>query len=197
MDIPSESVHDVDHDAGCSFLYATEESRGALEKVLLVCSSRVHELMSTKKARCCGLLRSRSNTCWLNDTHSMLHPHYQPSPRCTKVHADTYQLGLTWGGQEYSWSSARVIVTLIVGALLTLAFIIWQWKGTKYPLIPSILSMYPAISKSSLTNFCSAHLQIQDGQWRLPNHVRKRLELRRPSILHTHFLPAGIRILAG
>jgi hypothetical protein len=45
-------------------------------------------------------------------------------------------LGLTWGGGEYSWGSVHVISTLVVGCVVSAAFGLWQWKGTKYPLVP-------------------------------------------------------------
>ncbi|KAH6953154.1 major facilitator superfamily domain-containing protein [Fusarium avenaceum] len=45
-------------------------------------------------------------------------------------------LGLTWGGQDYAWNSAQVIATLVVGTAVSVAFMMWQWKGPKYPLIP-------------------------------------------------------------
>ncbi|KAI0866529.1 major facilitator superfamily domain-containing protein [Xylaria cubensis] len=47
-----------------------------------------------------------------------------------------FLLGLTWGGVDYPWNSAHVIATLIVGFALSVAFVLWQWKGAKYPLIP-------------------------------------------------------------
>ncbi|KAI0549058.1 major facilitator superfamily domain-containing protein [Xylaria curta] len=47
-----------------------------------------------------------------------------------------FLLGLTWGGVDYPWNSAHVIATLIVGFALSIAFVLWQWKGAKYPLIP-------------------------------------------------------------
>ncbi|KAK1466427.1 MFS drug transporter [Colletotrichum cuscutae] len=45
-------------------------------------------------------------------------------------------LGLTWGGGEYPWASAAVLTTLIVGAFICVVFVLWQWKGPKYPLVP-------------------------------------------------------------
>ncbi|GKU14852.1 unnamed protein product, partial [Fusarium langsethiae] len=45
-------------------------------------------------------------------------------------------LGLTWGGKEYSWNSTQVISTLAVGTAVSIVFMLWQWKGPKYPLIP-------------------------------------------------------------
>ncbi|KAI8261189.1 Efflux pump dotC [Colletotrichum sp. SAR 10_77] len=45
-------------------------------------------------------------------------------------------LGLTWGGGEYSWNSAHVIATIVVGFVVCVAFVMWQWKGAKFPLVP-------------------------------------------------------------
>ncbi|GAP93408.1 putative tetracycline efflux protein [Rosellinia necatrix] len=47
-----------------------------------------------------------------------------------------FLLGLTWGGVDYPWNSAHVIATLVIGFALSVAFVLWQWKGAKYPLIP-------------------------------------------------------------
>ncbi len=45
-------------------------------------------------------------------------------------------LGLTWGGSEYPWKSAPVIASLAAGGVICVAFVIWQWKGPEYPLVP-------------------------------------------------------------
>ncbi|KAJ3943021.1 uncharacterized protein N0V96_007254 [Colletotrichum fioriniae] len=45
-------------------------------------------------------------------------------------------LGLTWGGGEYPWASAAVLSTLLVGAFVCVVFVLWQWKGPRYPLVP-------------------------------------------------------------
>ncbi|KAI0425416.1 major facilitator superfamily domain-containing protein [Xylaria sp. FL1042] len=47
-----------------------------------------------------------------------------------------FLLGLTWGGVDYPWGSAHVIATLVVGFVVSVVFVLWQWKGAKYPLIP-------------------------------------------------------------
>ncbi|KAI1177552.1 major facilitator superfamily domain-containing protein [Nemania sp. FL0916] len=47
-----------------------------------------------------------------------------------------FLLGLTWGGVDYPWNSPHVIATLVVGFVLSVCFVLWQWKGAKYPLIP-------------------------------------------------------------
>ncbi|ETS87138.1 hypothetical protein PFICI_00966 [Pestalotiopsis fici W106-1] len=45
-------------------------------------------------------------------------------------------LGLTWGGGEYSWNSPAVLVSILVGAFVCVSFVLWQWKGPKFPLVP-------------------------------------------------------------
>ncbi|KAK1855918.1 MFS drug transporter [Colletotrichum chrysophilum] len=45
-------------------------------------------------------------------------------------------LGLTWGGGEYPWASAAVLTTLLVGFFICVVFVLWQWKGPRYPLVP-------------------------------------------------------------
>lgn len=52
-------------------------------------------------------------------------------------------LGLTWGGGEYQWASAAVLVSLLVGLAICVAFVLWQWKGPKYPLVPCELRLLP------------------------------------------------------
>lgn len=66
-------------------------------------------------------------------------------------------LGLTWGGREYAWSSAHVIATLVVGSAVSAAFVAWQWKGSKYPLVPRTpLSPYPAPPSLTVVQFTSS-----------------------------------------
>ncbi|KAF3008254.1 hypothetical protein E8E14_000305 [Neopestalotiopsis sp. 37M] len=45
-------------------------------------------------------------------------------------------LGLTWGGVEYQWNSPAVLVSIIVGAFVCACFVLWQWKGPRFPLVP-------------------------------------------------------------
>ncbi|KAH8818580.1 MFS general substrate transporter, partial [Flagelloscypha sp. PMI_526] len=43
---------------------------------------------------------------------------------------------LTWGGGEYAWTDAHVIAPLVVGVLLGMGFVLWEWKGPRFPLMP-------------------------------------------------------------
>ncbi|GLA08187.1 hypothetical protein AnigIFM60653_009714 [Aspergillus niger] len=62
-------------------------------------------------------------------------------------------LGLTWGGGEYVWKSAHVIATLIVGAAVCVAFVLWEWKGHPYPLIPMHIFKSRIVNGACLTMF--------------------------------------------
>ncbi|KAL2670724.1 hypothetical protein Neosp_014525 [[Neocosmospora] mangrovei] len=60
-------------------------------------------------------------------------------------------LGLTWGGNEYSWNSAQVVTTLVIGTAVSVAFILWQWKGPRYPLIPLHIFKSKIVNGACLT----------------------------------------------
>jgi hypothetical protein len=45
-------------------------------------------------------------------------------------------LGLNWGGTTYPWSSAPVLVTLILGGFFLALFIIWEAKMAALPIVP-------------------------------------------------------------
>ena len=52
-------------------------------------------------------------------------------------------LALTWAGGEHSWNSAHVVASLVIGVVVLVCFVLWQWKGTLVPLVPSELH-FPA-----------------------------------------------------
>ncbi|PHH67723.1 hypothetical protein CDD80_570 [Ophiocordyceps camponoti-rufipedis] len=60
-------------------------------------------------------------------------------------------LGLTWGGREYAWNSAHVIATLAVGSAVSVAFVLWQWKGPRYPLVPLHMFKSKIVNGACLT----------------------------------------------
>ncbi|CAG5159093.1 uncharacterized protein ALTATR162_LOCUS5409 [Alternaria atra] len=62
-------------------------------------------------------------------------------------------LALTWAGGEYAWKSVHVIATLVIGVLISVCFIIWQWKGTKLPLIPMTIFTSKVVNGAMLTMF--------------------------------------------
>ncbi|KAJ5179413.1 hypothetical protein N7492_002623 [Penicillium capsulatum] len=62
-------------------------------------------------------------------------------------------LGLNWGGGEYEWNSAHVIATLVVGFVISVAFVAWQWKGARIPLVPMHIFKGRIVNGSCLTMF--------------------------------------------
>ncbi|KAJ5708209.1 hypothetical protein N7488_008010 [Penicillium malachiteum] len=62
-------------------------------------------------------------------------------------------LGLNWGGGEYAWSSAHVVASLVVGIVVSIAFVLWQWKGTSVPLVPLHIFRTKLVNGSSLSMF--------------------------------------------
>ncbi|KAK5788552.1 hypothetical protein VI817_009510 [Penicillium citrinum] len=62
-------------------------------------------------------------------------------------------LGLNWGGGEYQWNSAHVIATLVVGFAISVAFVLWQWKGARIPLVPMHIFRGRIVNGACLTMF--------------------------------------------
>ncbi|KAI4751325.1 MFS general substrate transporter [Aureobasidium sp. EXF-3400] len=56
-----------------------------------------------------------------------------------------FMAGMQWGGYQYPWSSAHVLVPLILGAVLLIAFGFWEAYGAKYPMFPKRLRQEPRI----------------------------------------------------
>ncbi|KAF7507219.1 hypothetical protein GJ744_010777 [Endocarpon pusillum] len=56
-----------------------------------------------------------------------------------------FMAGLVWGGYQYAWSSAHVLVPLLLGAGLLGVFCIWEAYGAKYPMFPARLKREPRI----------------------------------------------------
>ncbi|KAI6246447.1 Efflux pump FUS6 [Erysiphe necator] len=62
-------------------------------------------------------------------------------------------IGLSFGGEIFPWQSPQFIVIITLGGLIMAAFLLWEWKGAKLPLIP--LSMFNSrmIKATSLVTF--------------------------------------------
>lgn len=64
-----------------------------------------------------------------------------------------FLLGLNWGGGEYPWNSAHTIATLVVGFAISAAFVAWQWKGARVPLVPLHIFRGKIVNGACLTMF--------------------------------------------
>ncbi|KIW21582.1 hypothetical protein PV08_02162 [Exophiala spinifera] len=47
-----------------------------------------------------------------------------------------FLVALQSGGSSRPWVSAYVLCMLFIGAALIAAFVVWEWKGAKYPMVP-------------------------------------------------------------
>ena len=62
-------------------------------------------------------------------------------------------LGLNWGGNEYAWKSTHVIASLVVGFVVCIFFVLWQWKGALVPLVPLHIFRQKIVNGCSLCMF--------------------------------------------
>ncbi|KAH7097412.1 MFS general substrate transporter [Auriculariales sp. MPI-PUGE-AT-0066] len=65
-------------------------------------------------------------------------------------------LGLNWGGVTYGWSSAPVLVTLILGIAIFAIFMTWEAKGALLPIVPVNIFLYPTVVGVYINTMCSA-----------------------------------------
>lgn len=56
-----------------------------------------------------------------------------------------FMAGMQWGGYQYPWGSAHVLVPLILGAVMIIAFFVWESKFAKHPMFPKRLRQDPRI----------------------------------------------------
>ncbi|KAF2704923.1 MFS general substrate transporter [Pleomassaria siparia CBS 279.74] len=57
----------------------------------------------------------------------------------------SFMMALQWGGYQYAWTSPHVLVCLIVGAVLIIAFGIYEKFFVKYPMFPGAIAKEPRI----------------------------------------------------
>ncbi|TQS35160.1 hypothetical protein Golomagni_04426 [Golovinomyces magnicellulatus] len=55
-------------------------------------------------------------------------------------------LGLSWGGVIYPWLSLHIIITITLGGIFMIVFLLWQWKGARLPILPRANSSCPILS---------------------------------------------------
>lgn len=104
--------------------------------------------------------------------------------------------GLQWGGYQYSWKSAHVLVPLILGFLILVAFGFWEVYGARHPMIPGKIMQEPRtlgltllITWISGANFISVILFWPTQSFNQFGHDPVGVGLRS--------LPIGYGILAG
>ncbi|KAM3151717.1 hypothetical protein ABEW05_007925 [Botrytis cinerea] len=104
--------------------------------------------------------------------------------------------GLLWGGYQYPWASAHVLVPLILGVAFIVAFCFWEVYGAKNPMFPARLRKEPRILALTLVitfisgaNFFSVLLFWPTQAFNVYGHDPIGVGIRG--------LPVGFSILVG
>lgn len=50
-----------------------------------------------------------------------------------------FMMGMQWGAEQYSWTSAQVLVPFLLGFVIIIAFFVWEAMFAKYPMCPPAL----------------------------------------------------------
>ncbi|KAN0135470.1 MFS general substrate transporter [Lactarius tabidus] len=74
-------------------------------------------------------------------------------------------IGLTWGGIQYPWSSASVLVPLVLGLVGLASFILYELHSCKPPTIPILLDLNWTGTSGYLQNFVMAVVLASLSYW--------------------------------
>ncbi|KAL0064241.1 hypothetical protein AAF712_008826 [Marasmius tenuissimus] len=69
-------------------------------------------------------------------------------------------MALTWGGSSYPWDNAHVLATGCIGIVLGIAFIVWEGKWPKYPLLPLYIFRQRIVIGAAVTHFINGYLTM-------------------------------------
>lgn len=79
-----------------------------------------------------------------------------------------FMMGLQWGGYNYPWTSAHVLVPLLLGALLVVCFFVWEGWFASHPMFPTrlkresrVLTMTLVITAIRYADFALASPKFQ------------------------------------
>lgn len=62
--------------------------------------------------------------------------------------------GLQWGGYQYPWTSVHVLVPLLLGVALVVAFVVWEARYAAYPMFPRRINQSPRVLVLTLIITC-------------------------------------------
>jgi MFS family permease len=107
-----------------------------------------------------------------------------------------FMAGLQWGGYQYAWKSAHVLVPLFLGFFFIVAFLVWEAKFAKHPMFPRRLGQSPRILALTLVitfisgaNFFSVLLFWPTQAFNVYGH--------NPIGVGVRAIPIGFSILGG
>lgn len=107
-----------------------------------------------------------------------------------------FMMGLQWGGYNYPWASAHVLVPLILGVVLMALFFLWEARFAPFPMFPRRLNQEPRLLVLTLiitlisgANFFSVLLFWPTQSYNVYGHD--------PWAIGVRSIPLGFSILAG
>ncbi|PSR76973.1 fungal trichothecene efflux pump, partial [Coniella lustricola] len=62
--------------------------------------------------------------------------------------------GMQWGGYQYAWTSVHVLLPLLLGAVLVVAFVVWEGWFAPYPMFPKRINENPRVLVLTLIITC-------------------------------------------
>jgi len=74
-------------------------------------------------------------------------------------------IGLTWGGMQYSWTSASVLVPLVLGLVGLVSFVIYELRFCKPPTVPILFDLNWTGTSGYLQNFVMAVVLASLSYW--------------------------------
>ncbi|KAJ7835560.1 MFS drug transporter [Mycena olivaceomarginata] len=69
-------------------------------------------------------------------------------------------LSLTWASGSYQWRNPHVFATLIVGGVISVAFVIWEWKVPAFPVIPMHIFKQRIVIGAGITQTINGFLTV-------------------------------------
>ncbi|KAF7335534.1 Efflux pump FUS6 [Mycena venus] len=69
-------------------------------------------------------------------------------------------LSLTWASGSYRWQNPHVFATLVVGALMSAGFVLWEWKVPTFPVIPMYIFKKRIVIGAGITQTINGFLTV-------------------------------------
>ncbi|KAJ6577921.1 putative MFS drug transporter [Mycena capillaripes] len=69
-------------------------------------------------------------------------------------------LSLTWASGSYEWKNPHVFATLVVGGVMSVVFILWEWKVPAFPVIPMYIFKKRIVIGAGITQTINGFLTV-------------------------------------
>ncbi|KAJ7187820.1 MFS drug transporter [Mycena filopes] len=69
-------------------------------------------------------------------------------------------LSLTWASGSYNWQNPHVFATLVVGGVISVLFVLWEWKVPAFPVIPMYIFKNRVVVGAGITQTINGFLTV-------------------------------------